>query len=312
MAIQGNASDQEVVKSKSLYTGMMLSKVVAVNPSNAEFAELYGITPESGKAEPEYLKQDKNGTPMARLSFYLAPAKDQYALRDGTPEKNPVDVITPVTFFIRNAPLQGGEGRRKFQFIDINGSSGWAESVSQLRYVDKGTARKAYAGEVPLIDFIRNWANVASGQPCHLDDITKLFSGDFSEIRNIFQAYKENAFYALLGVRTVDGKTYQDVYSDMFLRSYARSYELMVRNLSRPRSCFGDPKNPTDYQNSMILQLYNPTTVTGGGVKTSSYDEAMDNPNSGFAAGTAPNAGPSGPPEVSDWNDVPGANNAPF
>lgn len=83
-------------------------------------------------------------------------------------------------------------------------------------------ARKAYVGEEALINFIKAWANVDQNSQAILDDMSKLFAGDVSEIHTLHAGIKDNQVKILIGVK--DGK-YQDVYTKFFQRPYINNVE---------------------------------------------------------------------------------------
>lgn len=291
MALGGNSSDKKVVGERQLYTGIVRVKVVAFNPSAPEIKELYQM--ETDPQTPEYLMKDSAGNDMARLSFYLQPSVEQYAkTSDGDFEEQPVNFIAPLTFFLRNKFAQSTK-TGKTMFINKYAQHSWMmdanDTASLPRFLQStGPFVPAYQGETDLLEFLYNWLNVSPGQPLYLENREALFKGDFSEIKDAFEQFRDNEVQVMLGIRQ---NQYQDVYDKAFLRPYAQSTQPVVKALNNPYAPFGTPQEPSEYQGTTVLQVYNPDVSNAEPAATSAGAAAPASASGGWGQPAAPAQG---------------------
>ena len=89
--------------------------------------------------------------------------------------------------------------------------------------------RKAYTGEETLINFVKAWANVATGDNVSFDTISSIVTGDITEVNSLVKALKGNQVRVLIGVK--DDK-YQQVYTKYFGRVKPQRDDLFVKALN--------------------------------------------------------------------------------
>jgi len=99
-----------------------------------------------------------------------------------------------------------------------------------------------------MLNFIKAWANINPQDQGTLDDITKLFVGDVTELVTIHKQIPENEVLCLLGVK--DGK-YQTVYDKYFDRAYRLNMAVWKKQLEGQGNEF-----KADYQNDLTFKPY--------------------------------------------------------
>lgn len=254
MAITGNSSSTETVKTFNLYTGIGKAKVLAINPNLEELNKLgFNFT-----NEPEYLSTDENGVQKLKLQFFIT-----------NPEKE--DLKTNIPYFLENRDRTNKTGD-KFEIINNLGQTTWAASVEEATnrtnakgekwFSDKG-ARVAKVGEPALINLLVNWINITPGNEVYLDDINSLITkGNVKELRDLLtnSTYKDNTFNALYKVRDTGDKQYQTVDSNVFDRGFrSTSYIKEFEKYAKKQEESGYPiKDIWTYE----FQVYNHKAVT--------------------------------------------------
>ena len=219
MAITGNSSSTETVKTFNLYTGIGKAKVLAINPNLVELNKLgFNFT-----NEPEYLTTGDDGVQKLKLQFFVQSTEKE-------------DLKTNITFFLENRDRISQTGNK--EIINNLGQSTWAESVEAAinrtnakgeKWFSENGARIAKVSETGLINFLTNWVNVKPGDEVYLDSLNTLVSkGDVSELRTIFNGYKDNIFKGLFKVRDTGEKQYQTMDSNVFDRGFKRDDDYKV------------------------------------------------------------------------------------
>lgn len=219
------------------YTGVAPVKIIAVNPSKEELEKIYNTTYDK---EPEYTGV-QNDMPYARIDFIVKTI----------PEKSEgIDVISRLSFFLRKE-YRFNRDKTKIQIIDKYGRTAWATKEEADKHAipqyASGAAnispdyKPCHVGEEDLINFIKTyfnipnvmeyingkWVEVENKEECeaYFNDIEKFFNNDFSELKSIPFVMATRSIKVLFGVRTTDdGKEYQTIYSQMFLRPGASDY----------------------------------------------------------------------------------------
>lgn len=230
---QGKVSSESTGSFKRYY-GVASVKVLAVNPTKDEWEKITGSTLQK---DPEYTSVTEDGTKQARITLLLEP--------DSTKTVGGIETVIPVTFWFRRRKVQGSKSG-KYQVIDKYGRTAWvteeelaAHKVPQYATgpadIDAGY-REIVDGEEAFTNFLKALLNIPSityfdakagvrktnehPEECEarLDNILKIFNGDFKEIETILGYQPENHCKVLFGVKTTDeGKEYQDVFMDLFL-----------------------------------------------------------------------------------------------
>ena len=207
MAIKSNDSNVEVAGGGiKLYSGLGNFKVIAVNPTMAELHEL-GIMV---KQDPNYFVE-LNGAEYFKLTFWI---------------KND-DLTTRFDILMNGSELVSQTGKN--QWINAIGQSTWSDGEPEYDWFKKEGLRKALTGEETLINFVKQWANVANGDEAYFDSIAKIVKGDVAEVKALVKLLENNEVRLLIGVK--DGK-YQTVYTKVFGRVKPQRDDLFVKNLN--------------------------------------------------------------------------------
>lgn len=206
MAIQSNASTEEVVGGMKTFSGLTNVKVLAVNPT---MAELHAMDI-NVKQEPNY-DVSFSDTDYKKIVFWLGCADGNFKL----------EILANNT----HRTSQSG----KFQWINNVGQTTWSEDSPSYDWWKKEGERKAYTGEETLINFTKAWANVAAGDEVSFDTMPAIATGTVTEIKALISALRENEVRVLIGVK--DGK-YQQVYTKYFGRVKPQRDDLFVKSLN--------------------------------------------------------------------------------
>jgi len=213
MAIKSNSSEQEVMGSGvKLYSGLTNMNVIAVNPT---MAELHALDI-NVKTEPNYFLE-LNGTEYFKIVFWM---------------KNS-DLTTRLEILMNDQPRISQSG--KHQWINNIGQTTWSEAAPSYDWWKPEGQRHAFGGEETLINFVKAWANVASGDDVSFDTIAKMVKGDTGELKSLVGALANNQARVLVGVK--DGK-YQTIYTKHFGRVKPQRDDLFVRNLNDEYGAF--------------------------------------------------------------------------
>ena len=159
MAIQSNASTQEVVGGIKTFSGLTNVNVVAVNPT---MAELHAMDI-NVKQEPSY-DVAFSDQEFKKIAFWVANEDGNFKL----------EILVNSTY------KESKTG--KFQWINSIGQVTWSEDAPSYDWWKSEGQRKAYTGEETLINFAKAWANVASGDEVSFDTISAIADGDVTEI----------------------------------------------------------------------------------------------------------------------------------
>ena len=237
------------------YTGVGTFNVLCVNPNKEELQKLYphrDIT-----EEPKYLIEKTEQKPRgARIDFYLQSIVEK---------NNGADFIAKVSYFLYDMPFQNND-KSKVQVIDAFGDTGWiliedfkAKKLPENSRVSLTGIRPAFRGEEELTKFVKAFLNIpertffkdgrlelnpiikkASDQElCYaqLENISKYFSGDFSELKQILKNAINIKVKLLTGVKlTADNKQYVDFYSRFPLKASVNNYNYLARLLMEDKT----------------------------------------------------------------------------
>ena len=230
---QGKVSSEGAGSSFKRYVGVGSVKVLAVNPTMSEWNK---ITGGNMQEEPTYTSVNNDGVKQARVVLLVQP--------DPKKTVGEIDAVIPVTFWFSKLSVQGSQSG-KYQIIDKYGRTAWATrediEAKKIPQYANGPAnidanyRLIVNGEEAFTNFLKAHLNIPaisyrdkngnvitnpnpSECEARLDNITKIFDGDFSEIKSILWYQPNNYSKMLFGVRTTDdGKEYQDVFMGCFL-----------------------------------------------------------------------------------------------
>ena len=206
MAVKSNASTEEVVGGIKTYSGLTNVKVIAVNPT---MAELHAIDIKV-KQEPNY-NVDFSGEEYNKIVFWL----------------NNIDGSFRLEILMQNKARVSKTG--KHQWINSVGQSTWSTEAPTYDWWKTEGQRQAYTGEETLINFIKAWANVASGDEVSFDTIDEIVNGNVGEIKALIDVLTTNEVRILIGVK--DDK-YQQVYTKYFGRVKPQRDDLFIKALN--------------------------------------------------------------------------------
>ena len=206
MAIQSNASTEEVVGGIKTFSGLTNVNVVAVNPT---MAELHAMDI-NVKQEPSY-DVAFSDQEFKKIAFWVANEDGNFKL----------EILVNSTY------KESKTG--KFQWINSIGQVTWSEDAPSYDWWKSEGQRKAYTGEETLINFVKAWANVATGDNVSFDTISSIVTGDITEVNSLVKALKGNQVRVLIGVK--DDK-YQQVYTKYFGRVKPQRDDLFVKALN--------------------------------------------------------------------------------
>lgn len=207
MAITGNSSTEKTVREKTLYTGLADCKVLAINPTLKELNDLeIGL-----QQEPQYIGDDGR----VRLDFWVE-------------TQNEEAIKTKLSLWIEPEHKVSQTG--KPQWINKYGKTAWANTIEETNdYFLRDGVRHAFTGEEDLHKFLQAFLNVVYDtknkkyDDCQIDNMDKLFRGDFSELKNILTIFGDNTIRLLFGVKTTDSGTYQNVYNKFFEKTCVKA-----------------------------------------------------------------------------------------
>ena len=221
LAIGKTQESKEGGESFKRYVGLASSHVLAVCPSKKDLDELMGFESQS---DPEYVKEDEQGK-MAVITFIVRTDPDT---------NNGIEMTNKATIILRPQPAYNKD-QSKVQVIDQYGNFTWTDSetakaggkIEHASKLDK--YRMACVGECALVDFLKKFLNVPDAYDYKngswvkkengkaeegifsLEHLKDYFNGNFSEIRDAIKLQPNNKIKLLYGVKTTDGKQYQQV-----------------------------------------------------------------------------------------------------
>tara|TARA_B110000211_G_scaffold234066_1_gene302274 strand:+ start:6219 stop:7001 length:783 start_codon:yes stop_codon:yes gene_type:complete len=206
MAIQSNASTEEVVGGIKTYSGLTNVTVKAVNPT---MAELHAMEI-NVKQEPSYTVEF-SGESYNKVVFWLGNTDGNFKLE----------------ILMQNKPKVSQNGKN--QWMNSIGQSTWSEDAPSYDWWKSAGQRKAFTGEETLINFTKAWANVASGDEVYFDTIADIANGNLSEVKALVSSLGTNEVRVLIGVK--DDK-YQQVYTKYFGRVKPQRDDLFIKSLN--------------------------------------------------------------------------------
>ena len=229
MAIQSNASTEEVVGGIRTYSGLTNVKVLAVNPTMAELHAMDINVKQEPNYKVSFSDQDYN-----KVVFWLTNEDGNFKLE----------------VLMTNTPRVSQAG--KHQWINAVGQSTWSDDAPTYEWWKTEGQRKAYVGEETLINFVKAWANVASGDEVSFDTMDAIANGDLTEIKELVKALTTNEVRVLIGVK--DDK-YQQVYTKYFGRVKPQRNDLFVKALNDDYGSFN-----ADFNTDLVWGTHKPTS----------------------------------------------------
>jgi hypothetical protein len=212
--------DKEFVKK----VGLFEAKVIAVNPTTEEYADVLGRQLKEDSKATEYLGTSKDGNARLRLDFWLEEVKSKEKFK--------------LTFFIENKEKENKDQTKK-QYINNIGRCTWADSPNNLpTWFKERENRVAFVGEEDLYNFLRSWlSNIdfSSKKSTLQLEFNKLIKGNVKEIKEQINGEWATNIVALATINTKetdDGvKEFQNIYNKAFLPPYSiKAFRLLDYN----------------------------------------------------------------------------------
>ena len=204
--------------------GLFEARVIAVNPTTEEYADVLGRQLKEDSKATEYLGTSKDGNARLRIDFWLEEVKTQEKFK--------------LTFFIENKEKENKDLTKK-QYINNIGRCTWADSPNNLpAWFKERENRVAFVGEEDLYNFLRSWlSNIdfSSKKSTLQLEFNKLIKGNVKELKEQINGEWATNIVALATVtskETPDGtKEYQAIYSKAFLPPYSiKAFRLIDYN----------------------------------------------------------------------------------
>lgn len=242
------------------YIGIGTAKIVGVNPTKAELEKIYG---HEVKNDPVYVTEAnlQDGTKVARVRVDFIFETEETELAPSLKLK--------ASYFLTATHRLNGD-KTKCQIIDKFGRTAWVtkeEFGTQAIPMSKNSKplsvsspyRMVWYGEEDLVNLLKTFLCIKNPMDyvtlpdgtkewqykskeeladCEADfsQIEKYFKGDVSEIREIVGYQPDNKVQILVGVRTYDGKMFQDVFIQKVLGSSATRYESLKAALDEQKA----------------------------------------------------------------------------
>ena len=204
--------------------GLFEARVIAVNPTTEEYADVLGRQLKEDSKATEYLGTSKDGNARLRIDFWLEEVKTREKFK--------------LTFFIENKEKENKDLTKK-QYINNIGRCTWADSPNNLpTWFKERENRVAFVGEEDLFNFLRSWLsniNFSSEKSILQLEFNKLIKGNVKELKEQINGEWATNIVALATVtskETPDGtKEYQAIYSKAFLPPYSiKAFRLIDYN----------------------------------------------------------------------------------
>ena len=204
--------------------GLFEARVIAVNPTTEEYADVLGRQLKEDSKATEYLGTSKDGNARLRIDFWLEEVKTKEKFK--------------LTFFIENKEKENKDQTKK-QYINNIGRCTWADSPNNLpTWFKERENRVAFVGEEDLFNFLRSWLsniNFSSEKSILQLEFNKLIKGNVKELKDEINGEWATNIVALATVtskETPDGtKEYQAIYSKAFLPPYSiKAFRLIDYN----------------------------------------------------------------------------------
>ena len=210
-----------------MYTGITPIGCKYVNPTKEQLSQILG---REWTKDMSYTKTDDQGVQQVNLMFPME--------IHNTVNGEEVNLVVLQTIALWNAPRLKSDGS-KFQVVDKWGEFAWvtseefethttplSNSGKKLK-IDASSWRKAYRGEENLMKFLKPRINIpnafeyknnewvlkadTTGCECRLDEISKYFDGNVSEIQAGLNMMPENQVKGFLYVDEYEGKQRQAI-----------------------------------------------------------------------------------------------------
>jgi len=199
--IQG--TEREVKEFKN-YVGVGEFHVVGFNLTSDQIKKQLGYEP---KQEMNYLKKSQEGNDAVTLTVFL--------------KHKETGVNQRATYYIEDKVRTAQDG--KTQYVNNRAMSSYVQEA----WFTKNDYRPAFVGEAEFFNFLKNWLSnfdwFSDDSDTKLDlTLTKdIIKGNVKVLNDLASKYSKQTIGHLIGIRSYDGKEYQDVYTKACLPGYA-------------------------------------------------------------------------------------------
>lgn len=200
--IQGKERE---VKEFNRYVGVAEFNVVGFNLTKDQIQKQFGYEP---KQEMSYTGVSKEGNDTVNITVFLKEKTTGEAAR--------------ATYFLENKLRVAQDG--KPQYINNKAMSSYV--IEGQEWFTKNEYRQAYVGEAELVNFIKNWLSNFDwfSDPdvtLDLNQTKEFLKGNVKVLNEMAQKYNKQTIGYLSGIRSYDGKDYQDIYNRACLPGYS-------------------------------------------------------------------------------------------
>lgn len=238
MAVKGQTTETK----NSFVTGVAEVKVLAFNPTSADYEKIYGPREvkegKEGPKEPEYVKQDTDGNTMILATFLVED------VLSGKRQKLVFPIVEKVDFkeHSGNTLFVNDQGQTTYVDVEENlkeyftGVKRWSTATKKMEPFRESKVRKGFSGEKALLDFLSNWLNLDFSADDDTEiwlNMEKLFAGDFRELRQVVNDFPASTVGTAWHVNTKDAddgtsKQSQQIYRGAFFNTRSRKSNLMA------------------------------------------------------------------------------------
>lgn len=243
--IKGTKQNEFVEKTIVLTTGLANFKVIAINPNAAEIRTLNNIKPDVEVKEPQYIDLDlqKDGNLQNKIVFHVR-GTNIVGQPDGTAK---TETVNGKIEFLVAPKVRLSEAGNK-QLIDKKGNQNWGtieklqatileEEINPTRkkileqFIGNTPHHEAFVGEEQLLKFVKVWLYLSNEDDCMFADLTKIMSGDVSELRTYMTQFASNEVTCLTGVNEVEKNGKKNYYQAIYNKAFARVTNKTPENL---------------------------------------------------------------------------------
>jgi hypothetical protein len=271
---------QRVIENRVLVTGVCPMRIITINPTREELAEIINKKVDDVK-EPIYTGMNDKNIPFIRLDFWMR-SEEGTNYKSQNNQKVPADILVKMAIFIQNNPKTNKDGTKT---LFINGkcqtfySGSLDEAVAHVgknnnTWFSEVNARECFVGEDTLYSFFTALINadlMDKDTNIRFEDFDAILDGNVTELRNIVNSINRS-IKVLIGIRN---NQYLDVFTGFFMPQEQTSYTIMHRKAKDPYSRF-----KSDFQNSMELKEFVPAEMVSRDEELNSVPvvENDDNP----------------------------------
>lgn len=212
MMISGKERD---VKVYNKYVGVGEFHVLGFNLTKDEILKKCGYEP---KQEPIYVRKSPRGFDSVNLTVFLK-------------EKTTGEIFR-ASFFLEKDIKLSSEG--KPQYVNNKAMS----SYVLQEWFTSNDYREAFIGEADFFNFLKNWLSNFDwfqdpDAKLDLKQTITFFTGNVKVLNDMALAFNKQTVGLLTGVKTNDGKEYQDIFTKAALPGYAvRKIQGILKNIS--------------------------------------------------------------------------------